>query len=182
MVANSPITNVSHSEDEKVSSVMAYTLNGIFWGEVITKSAIRVSTWLRTNSAPDYITLYNARALNTNLSGNPNPALFHDLHIPTPQIIAFHLLPPAKDPLDYDPEEPNRKMELVTILQGNFRIDGKLRLSQQTVLGKYLEVTREQFTPMYEADLRCLTMTALGAMHVPYVLVRQNSSIYASNG
>ncbi len=49
--------------DEKVSQVMAYTDSFLYWGEVITKTVIRVSTWLRTNTAPDYVSLYNGVAL-----------------------------------------------------------------------------------------------------------------------
>ena len=88
------------------------------------------------------------------------------------------MLPPAQDPPDYDPTEPNRYMNPTTVLIGTFRLDGHTRLSTVTKLGKYLEVTTETFTSLYDVDVRCTVMPALGVMKVPFALVRQSESTF----
>ena len=65
---------------------------------------------------------------------------FTELHVATTQINVFHMIPPAKDPLDYDPTEPNRQMVPVSMLVSNFRIDGHLRLATIGSVAKFLEV------------------------------------------
>jgi len=166
--------------DEKVANIMTYTISGVSWGEVVVKEVIRPSTWLRTNSAPDNVCLYNARTLIATAGGTPKSLAFPELHLMTSQILAYHLIPPAKDPLDYDPSEPNRKMDEITVLFGSFRIDGKLRLSTRTDLARFLEVTRESYTALYDADISSPIMPALSVMHVPYVQVRQAACSFAN--
>lgn len=166
--------------DEKAAQVMAYTSAGLFWGEVVVKAQIRVSTWLRTNLAPDTLCFYNARAILVAANTTPNPLAFRELHLPTNEVLAFHLLPPAKDPLDYDPSEPNRQMVAITALFGLFRLDGLMRMSTRSSLAKYLDVTRENFTALYEAQISCPVMPDLKVLQTPYVLVRQVSSSFAS--
>ncbi|MEJ5314549.1 MULTISPECIES: hypothetical protein [Anaerolinea] len=164
--------------DEKISHVMAYTLSGIYWGELITKTIIRVSTWLRTNAVPDRITLYNAKGMITT-GGQVSPTSYAELHIPLSQIQAFHLIPPEQDPIDYDPTEPNRKMEPVLVLLGSFQFKGFLRLSTTSNVKKFLEVTHELYTPVYDAEITNLLLPNLGNIRVPYVLVRQETAIFA---
>jgi len=90
------------------------------------------------------------------------------------------LLPPASEPLDYDPNEPHRKMEPVSALLGFFRFDGLMRMSTHTTLGQYLEVTKETFTPFYEVEITNLAIPALKAVRVSYALVRQDASLFAT--
>lgn len=164
--------------DEQVAQVMAYTNTSLYWGEVIVKEMIRVSTWLRTNTAPDRICLYNAKAISSTSTAPTRPMQFRELHLAASQVLAFHLVPPARDPLDYDTTEPNRFMQPVTILIGNIRVDGKLRLSTRSNLAKFLEVTREQFSSVYEAQISNPSSPAFGSISVPYVLVRQEAGVF----
>jgi hypothetical protein len=166
------------ASDEKVNQVMVYTNSAMFWGEVVTKQIIRVSTWLRTNTAPDRICIYNARAIYTFGGAQVRPMQFSELYIATSQINLFHLKPPTKDPLDYDPTEPNRRMQPVSILISNFRVDGNLRLASKTSLGKSLEVTRESFSAVYDAQISSSLITSFGNLAVPYVLVRQEAAVF----
>jgi hypothetical protein len=165
--------------DDKVASVMLYTANYLCWGEVVVKNMIRVSTWLRTNSAPDRVCIYNAKAVNANAATPAKPLQFREFHVAVSQILAFHLVPPAKDPPDFDPTEPNRRMEKVNLLVGNFKVDGCLRLSTKSNVSKYLEVARESFTPVYDAQIVNPTMPAMGVISVPYLIVRQEATIFA---
>ncbi len=164
--------------EDKSAPVMVYLRNNICWGDVYVKQAVRVSTWLRTNAAPDVLTIYNPRVLITTNAGN-RPIQLPELHIAATEVMAFHLIPPAKDPIDYDPNEPNRHMDPVTIITANFRMDGSIRLAGATTLAKYLEVTHETYTSIYDADISCPVIPQLGVMHVPFVLVRQSGSIFA---
>jgi hypothetical protein len=166
--------------EEKVTSVIAYTQTGLFWGDVITKEQIRVSTWLKTVAAPDRVQMHNARLIHVIPSGKPAPIHFPEVYIPTADILIFHMVPPQTDPLDYDPSEPNRKMEPIVALVNNFRLDATIRIAQITNLGKYLDVVKEPFTSMYNVDITCPIMPSLGCMKVPYAMVRQQPAIFAS--
>ena len=159
---------------------MAYTATSICRGDVILKEKLRGSTWLRTNAAPDNVCIYNARVLNVISNGTAKQLLFPEIHILTAQINMFHLVPPTRDPLDYDVNEPNRKMEPVSILCDTFRIDGLIRISNQASLAKYVEITHEIFTSLYDAEISCLLLPALGIIKVPYVIVRQSISMFAT--
>jgi hypothetical protein len=165
--------------DDKVAHVMVYTWNSIYWGEVVVKELIRVSTWLRTNTAPDRITLYNVKVMNTISSSSSRPVQFTELHISTSQVLGFHLIPPAKDPLDYDSTEPNRRMQPVTLLFSTFRVDGNIRLATRTTLAKYLEVAVENYSAIYDAQVSNLLNPGFGVISVPFLLVRQESAVFA---
>lgn len=166
-------------EYDKIAQVMVYTASSMYWGEVVVKSAVRVSTWLRTNTAPDWICLYNARGLLT-VGSSPKPNNYSELHVATSQVMCFHLLPPAKDPLDFDPTEPNRHMEPVTTLVGGYMIKGHIRISDSANLAKFLEVTRENFTALYDCEVHNLSIPSMGAIAVPYLIIRQESAVFTS--
>lgn len=167
------------AEDEKVAQVMVYTQNALFWGDVIVKTGIRVSMWLRTNAAPEVLVLQNGRTIPTIVPGKPRAYGFREIHIFVNQILAFHLVPPEQDPIDFDPMELNRYMDPVTVLVGSFRLDGNMRLSSLSNMGKYLEVTREEFTALYDVEICNTLIQEIGKLKVPYVLVRQNAVIFA---
>ena len=162
-------------DDEKVSKIMVYTSQTLFWGDVVVKDQLRVSTWMRTNVAPDFFRLYDARVIYPSPGDSPRPIGYSELYIPTNQVIAYHLMPPLTEPLDYDPTEPNRIMEPIRVLAGTSLIQGGLRISTQFTLGKYLEFTKELFIPLYDVEIVNQIMPSLGVMRVYYVLVRQNA-------
>ena len=166
--------------DEKTAQIMIYTQSGLCWGDVIVKEQIRVSTWLRTNAAPDSVCVYNAKVMVVSAGAGPRPTIFPSLHIAVPQVMAYHLVPPAKDPIDYDTSEPNRKLEPVSLLFSAFQINGSLRMATRSDLAKFIEVTRETFTSIYDAEIICSLMPSLGIMRVPYVLVRQANAMFAT--
>jgi hypothetical protein len=164
--------------DEKATPVMVYSMTSLAWGEVITKEQVRVNTYLRTLN-PDYVSLYEARILPMGFA--PNQAIaFSELHIRTPKVIAFHLLPNAvEEPMDFDPTEANRKMEPVTVLVGPFRFDASIRISNLLDLAKYVEITKDLFVSLYDAAVTCPSMPKLGTVRTPLVLVRRDASSFA---
>jgi hypothetical protein len=166
--------------DEKVAQVMVYTDNSLLWGELVVKSIIRVSTWLRTSAIPDWLTLYNANLLVTSQGASSKPVTFTEMHVSVPQIIAFHLMPPAQDPIDFDPTELNRRMEPVNAIFSTFVVKANLRISANATLKKYIELNRETFSGLYDAEISSLTMQNFVLVKIPYILVRQTSTIFTA--
>ncbi len=180
MSENQTSTPYNLAPDEKSAPVMAYTETSVVWGDVIVKNTIRVSTWLRSTVIPDHIHLLNACCLLI-ASGSPDKAaFFNELHLPTAQIIAFHLIPPAKDPPDFDPSEPNRRLEPVALLAGPFRLNGHLRLAGKTDLAKYIDISHELFTSIYNVEISTPGLPAVGVIRVPFMLTRMAVTIFAS--
>jgi hypothetical protein len=157
--------------DEKLTPVFVYTSNMLARGEAITKETMRVSTWLRTAAMPEYVHLMNAQVLIFG-SGAPASASFNEMLIPTAQISAFHMQPPAKDPVDYDESEQNRKMEPVTALLGAFRMFGHMRMATHVDLGKNMEVNRSTFVSFYDVEISNPALTNMGVIRVPFALIR----------
>src|SRR5690349_2869279 len=101
------------ASDEKSTLVMVYTQNALIRGEVITKESVRVSIWLRTDGAPRYFRLQNAHMLL--FGGGPVRTSNHvEIYVPVAAVTGFHIAPPAQDPLDYEENEKNRAIQLVT--------------------------------------------------------------------
>jgi hypothetical protein len=168
------------AEDEKVTLVMIYLDQGIVWGNVITKSQIRVSTWLRTTAAPDFITAYQANFLFTYGGTTQKPSQYPVIHIPTSKVLAFHLMPPNSDPIDYDPSEPNRMLERAGLIVGGFIFEGFIRISSISNLNSYIDVTREEYSVLYDLNITCRPIPSLGTMKVPYALVRQAAVLWCN--
>jgi len=166
--------------DEKMNQVMIYTADSLLWGDLVVKSIIRVSTWLRTSAVPDWLTLYNASLLITNQGVNAKAVNFTEMHVPVAQINAIHLIPPAQDPIDYDPTEINRRMEPVNAVFGSFVVKGNLRISTNATLKKFIELTHESFTAVYDDEVTSLTLQNFGSVKIPYILVRQAATIFTA--
>jgi len=165
--------------DEKMNQVMIYTANALLWGDLVVKSIIRVSTWLRMSDVSDWLTLYNANLLITNQAA-AKPVNFTEIHLPVTQINAIHLIPPAQDPIDFDPTELNRRMEPVNAIIGSFLVKGNLRISTNATLKKFIELTHETFTSLYDVEVTSLTLQNLGSVKVPYILVRQATVVFTA--
>jgi hypothetical protein len=166
--------------DEKMSQVMVYTANSLLLGDLVVKSIIRISTLLRTSAVPDWLTLYNASLLITNQGANAKPFNRTEMHVSVPQISAFHLIPPAQDPVDFDPTELNRRMEPVNAFFGSFVVKGNLRVAANATLKKFIELNREAFSGLYDAEVSSLTLLNFGLVKIPYILVRQATTIFTA--
>lgn len=157
--------------EEKASVVMAYTQTGLVRGEAVTRDSMRVSTWLRTESAPDYIRLYKSQWIQ--LSGGPiRPLSYSDVFLPTSLVIGFHLAPPAHDPVDYDERETNRVNRPLTILMGVFTVNGKIRISTQTDIATSLLISHTQWMSIYEAEISSPQIPQMPPIQVPMLIVR----------
>lgn len=168
--------------DERTSPVMLYTRDSLVRGEVVTKeSIVRVNIWLRTDGVPKYMHLLKPQILI--FGGSPVKALsYSEIFFPTTDLIAFHTLPPTEEPLDYDPDEPNRMMESIDMLVGTFLMKGKIRISSQTEVGVSLEVARVAWMSLYDAVITNPYLPQMPPMQIPMVLVNPSHVAFGIHG
>jgi len=159
----------------KSSSIMIYNQTHLVRGEVVTPEALRISTWLRGQGAPDYIHIYNAHVFQQGLSGPSQSKSYREYFFPANQVSAYHLIPPASDPVDFDPSEPNRRAMPVMVLIGGFSFNGNLRMTVNTSLSRFLNVNRETFITLYDIEISNPALPAMGVIHVPMALIRNRS-------
>jgi hypothetical protein len=157
--------------DERTTPVMLYTQETVVRGEVVTKaSVLRVNIWLRTDGAPKYMHLLKPQVLV--FGGSPvKPLSYSEIYFPTSQLIAFHILPPANEALDYEPNEANRMMQPVEMLVGTFIMKGNIRISTQTEVGTSLEVARVSWMSLYDAVISNPYLPQMPPMQIPMLLV-----------
>src|SRR5271157_3759720 len=138
--------------NEKTSTVMFYSQNAFVRGDIVAKDNVRVSIWLRMQGVPNYLHLLKAQILL--FGGTPPKSIaYNELYFPASQIIAFHLAPPAADPLDYDPNEANRIMADVSLVLGTFIAKGKIRISTHSDFATSIEVGRASWLSIYDSDI-----------------------------
>jgi hypothetical protein len=157
--------------DENTSLVMLYTMHSVVRGEAVVKQNVsRVNIWLRTDGAPRYIHILKAQVLV--FGGSPVKSLsYSELYFPTSQVIAFHTLPPVEEPLDYDPNEADRRMEAVDLLVGTFVMNGKIRVSTHTEVDTTLESARVSWMSVYDVSITNPYLSQMPALQATMVLV-----------
>jgi hypothetical protein len=162
------MTNLS--TDEKSTLVMAYTQNMLIRGELVTRQGIRVSTWLRTQGVPDYIHLFKPTVLHFG-SGVVKAMTYAEVYVPVTTLIAFHLVPPATDGLDYASDEANRIMVPITALPGTFQFKGYFRISAKATLSTSIELAHSDWSSIYDVDVTNPSMPQMQPIHVPLILM-----------
>jgi hypothetical protein len=138
---------------DKATDVTAYTIQSMIRGDLVTREAIRVSTWLRTPGLPDYASMFNAKVLRAVGTGDPQALEFPEFHTPVAPIIALHMTPPNEDAVEHDPSEQNRKMVPITAIAGPFRFDGSLRMPAHLTVAKQMSLLRDPFITLYDAKV-----------------------------
>ena len=149
---------------------MLYTTNSLVRGELVTKDSARVSIWPRMQGQVHYIHVHKAQVLNF---GGPltKSIAYDEMYLPISQIIGFHLLPPAEEPLDYDLSEPNRAMHDVYIAMGNFSAKGKVRMSNHADFATSIEVAHAGWLSVYDAEITTQFVPQFPEFHAPMMLV-----------
>ena len=163
--------------DDVVFPLMVYTPTQLIWGETLTKKTIRFLTLMRTPMRPSYIVLYKAKIL---LHGAQSPLAFPVAHIPITDVLAVHPAPPEQEPYDYDEGEKNRKFEPVTIFAGDFRMDGKVRISTRTNVTQTLDVAKEPYTAVYDVSVSSLSVPNRTPLRTRVAVVRHTSTVLAA--
>jgi hypothetical protein len=170
----------SLTPDEKTSSVMVYTHNSLVRGELVTRQNVRVSVWLRTEGASEYMHVLNAHIVY--LTGSSvKIQSYPELFLPTSEVVAFHLTPPAQDPLDYDESEMNRRMQPLSILVGSFIFNGAIRISTQVDLGTSISSGRAVWLSMYDVKVSNPYLPQMGEIPVPMLVMRPGQVTFALN-
>lgn len=168
------------ASDEKASGVMIYTQNTLVCGEAVTKQSSRVSVWLRTEGASEFIHLLKPQVINLNGSAAMTHS-FSEMYLPVAQVIGFHLTPPAHDPLDYDESEMNRKMQPIIVLVGSFVFNGTIRISTQVDLGTSITSGRTIWMSIYDVKITNPQLPQMRVVEVPMLVVRPGLASFALN-
>jgi hypothetical protein len=156
--------------DEKVTTVLVYSPNKLIHGDLVTKKDARVGIWLRMQDLPNYLHLLNTEVLF--FGGTPHKSLKYDeYYFPISRIIAFHLAPGSSEPLDYDPETPNRAMVDVDMIIGAFMLKGSVRMSTHADFTRMIEISHTTWFSVYDADINNPFLPEMPTIHVPMVLV-----------
>ena len=156
--------------DEKITPIMVYTDNLLVRGELITKESARVSIWLRMPGQVHYVPIQKAQVLN--FGGPATKSYSYDeMYLPISQIIGFHLVSPAEEPLDYDLSEPNRAMHDVQLSLGSFSVKGKVRISTHADFATSIEVAHSGWLSVYDAEVTSLFVPQFPAFHAPMMMV-----------
>ena len=163
--------------EEKVSVVMAYTQTGLIRGEIVTRDSIRINTWLRTDSAPEYLHLYKTQGIQIS-GGAVRTSSYGELLLPVSLVIGFHLVPPTNEPLDYNASEDNRINKHVTALMGLFVVKGSVRTSAQTDLVTSLQISHSPWLSIYDAEVSSPQLPQMPPLQVPMALVRPLQSAF----
>ena len=163
----------SLTPDEKSTLVMTYTHNMLARGEVVTRQGVRVSTWLRTQGVPEYIHLFKPTVLHFG-SGVVKALNYAEVYVPVATVIAFHLVPPVNEALDYTADETNRIMVPVTAMAGAFLFKGYYRISAKATLSTSIELAHSDWTSIYEVDVTNPSMPQMQPIHVPLILIKPN--------
>jgi hypothetical protein len=156
--------------NEKATPVIVYARSKLIQGDMVTIENARVSIWLRMQGLPNYLHFLKAKILF--FDGSPPKSLaFNEYYFPVERIIAFHLAPPASDPLDYDQEASDRTLVDVSMLFGKFIMKGKIRISTRADFATGLEVSHMAWLSVYEAEITSPFLPQIPVIHVPMLLV-----------
>jgi hypothetical protein len=164
--------------DEKATLIMAYTENSLIRGHAVTKKSLRVSTWMRTDGAPEYIHMLETQIISF-AGGTVKTFNYNEIYLPAGQMVAYHLAPPQDNPPDYDPNELNRVMESISFMVGTFVFQGKIRVSASIELGASIAMARIAWMSFYELEISNPYLSQMGVIQVPMILARPERIMFA---
>ena len=127
---------------------------------------------------PDFITLNNAQLSFSHGNALTKPIKYTELHIPFWSIHGYHLMPPHKAQLDYDPSEQNRIMAPITIHVGAFLFLANFRIATQASIKTILDVAKADFLVVYDAEISHPGNQNMKPIQVNFALVNRTSSIF----
>ena len=160
---------------------MTYTQNMLVRGEVVTKEGVRVTTWLRTQGVPEYIHLFKPTVLHFG-SGVVKALTYSEVYVPVSTVIAFHLVPPVNEALDYAADETNRIMVPVTATPGTFLFKGFFRIATKASLSTSIELAHSDWSSIYNVDVTNPSMPQMQPIHAPMVVINPKQVSFAIEG
>lgn len=165
--------------DETATPLMFYTYSSLIWGEIIHPKSILPSRILTGISVPDFIALNKAQILVVTPNSISKPQTHPEVYLPTRLILAYHLMPPLEDKLDYDPTEPNRIMTELIVQVGAFCFNAQTRISAQTSVRTNLEVSKAEYFTVYNPEITHLTSPNLKPIKTNMAYLRTQQNIFS---
>jgi hypothetical protein len=163
---------------DKTTNVTIYLAQGVVVGELVTRQVVRVSTWLRTPGLPDYGSLFDVTYTRGVGAGDAQVVELSELHVPVAQMIALHLTPPGHEPVEFDPNELNRKMEPITAIAGPFHLNGSLRMPGHLTVAKQMGLMREPFVMLNDVSIAS-ALEPSKVVQVSTILLRPSAFTFA---
>jgi hypothetical protein len=125
--------------------------------------------------------LLNAQLLMVSGANPPTPEKHPILHLQTQGIIAYHLMPPFSEGVDYDPDEQNRKLVPISAFIGYFRFDGFTRMAELTTMDNFLNAAKGDYISIYDINMTCPLVPSIKGIKAPMALLRQSRVTFASS-
>jgi len=172
---NQPFVGTERTE----TPMMVYTSQGLFWGRLPHSSGIQPSRILLGVTIPEYLALIEGQAMFMEQNFIGKPIKHERLLLPTSTVLGYHLMPPMEDVLDYDPTEPNRKMEPITLYMKALKVTGSIRMSAVTDAKTTLEVMKADFITLYDLEIRHINNTQMAPIRSNQAYFRVNSMLVA---
>jgi hypothetical protein len=166
--------------DEKVTPVMVYSKESLTWGNLVTKETMLASRLLIGAAIPDYLSLFDAQNMPTQGEKLIKPQKYNNYYIPVAQIIAYHLMPPVSEPYDFDVNEPNREMREILVHVGAFHFNAHLRISTQTTIQSFLDVSKSRFVSVYDLEITHPQNPQLSPIKVNMAVVRRDGVYFST--
>ncbi len=88
-------------------------------------------------------------------------------------------MPPIIEGVDYDPDEPNRKMVSVSAYVGYYRFDGLARMAEITTIDNLLGAAKGEYIIIYDITMTCPLIPSIKGIKAPMVLLRQSRVTFA---
>ena len=164
---------------ETLTAMMFYTKESLVWGEILHHESVLPSRILVGVTVPEFISVFNAKMIFLEPNFISNPVSHSEIHIPAKKIIGYHLMPPHEDQIDYDPSEPNRKMQPMTVFLGPFTVKGSIRISGLTTVKSNLEVTKSEFMALYDLQINHTHQREMKPIHAKMGYFRVRENIFA---
>jgi len=164
------------ASDEKENQVMVGTSDILFWGALVTKEQVRLSSFLNT-LAEDFIPFHNVKILFLAPAQQVAPVERALLCVKLEEILVFF----AMADLELPPEETEmRRYEPVEALVGSYQIEGMILKSPLTPLHNMMLIATSAYMPVYKATVRHVAKPWLGTFSSSVVHVRRDRLLTAT--
>jgi hypothetical protein len=154
--------------DEKATSVMIGTSDMLVWGDLITKSHLRLGGFLNT-MAESFVTLHEPKILFLSPVEQNAPEKRSSIHIKLEEILLFYSMG-ENEPLP--PETDVRKYEPMEMVLASFKIECSMLKSPITPLFNALLVSKDAYMPVYKATIHHVANPWLGTFSTEVLQVK----------
>lgn len=171
MTSETPLQNLG--PDDAITPIMIYTSDHLSWGQFIHKKALLPGRALVGVSVPDFLSIYDANSMVVIGSQIAKPIKYTEIHVPVTSVLAYHLMPPHQDQIDYDESAPNRVMKPFTAHVGSFHFNASMRISDITTIKNTLEVAKSAFFTVYDVEVTHPTNPNMKPIKINMAYVRR---------